>query len=567
MGLTSALHIGRSALNTSQIGLQVAGNNMANALTPGFKRQRVDLQAIPGGNAGSGAIAGRGVLLEDITRIVDTALQARIRSALSDENEAQTNQKYLNQIEIIQNEMSEEDISSALSEYFAAWSELANNPEENAMRALVIQQGVSLSSRLADLRQNYNAINDQLENELETNINQADIMLGQIAELNTSIVSAEKGIGTASTLRDQRDLLVDDLSKMLDITVINKTDGTVDILINSTPILLGSESRGVAFNSETRDGVATLNIRTKTDGTRIDINGGRIGSLLELRDETVSEVISDLDNLAGALIFETNKLHSQGQGQIGYEYVEGTYRVADTTVSLNDTDTDLPFTINNGSFVIHLTNEETGQRNSYRIDVDLDGVGTDMSLDDLVTAINAAGSTGMTAATTASGKLRIDAATGYTLSFSDDTSGALAGLGINTFFDGMNAYDISVNDTLLENDNYLAAGIDHIKGSNGNALAIAGLETTNSDSLNGMSIRDFWVNKIENLSMNLSTTNSRVEMMTVIRGGLESQEAAISGVSLDEEAVNMMNYQRQYEAAARFISVVDQMMQELMQII
>ena len=561
MGLTSALQIGRSALHYAQAALQVTGNNMANATTPGFTRQTAIAAPLRGERLGAGSFTGGGVMLSAIQRHVDEAINSRIRGALGDEQRALTRQNLFSQIESIQNELTGSDLSSALTRFFNAWSELANNPSDLSVRTLVIEEGVSLAGRLRDVR-------DQIDRDAALQVGRADELLTGIASLNLSIAQAEQGQGTASSLRDQRDQLIDELSTMLDVSVVQHESGTVDLFVGSTPILLGSASRGITLRTiSTADGPEFL-IETKVDGSDLNIASGSLGALITARQEIVSGVIDDLDALASSLIFEVNRIHSQGQAGKGFESVEGTYRVVDPAAALNSAASGLPFTIVNGSVQIHLTHVATGERTSFQIDIDLDGIGADMSLNDLVNAINATiGPTNISAAVTPDGRLSLTAADGFTLTFSDDTAGVLAGLGVNTYFTGEDASDIAVNAILVEDPAFLAAESGHLHGSNGTALGIANLKTQGLDSLDGRTLIQLWTSTVESLAVKTRTAIGQAASSRLVRESLEAQRAAVSGVSLDEEAVNLLNFQRQYEAAARYINAVDELMRVLISII
>ncbi|MBL1218191.1 MAG: flagellar hook-associated protein FlgK [Planctomycetes bacterium] len=565
MSLTSALHIGRSAITVSQIGLQVTGNNMANATTPGYTRNTVSLNPMTGERVGMNAFVGRGVELDDVIRHVDEALRQRIRSALSEEESTLSRQRTLSQIETLHNELTKQDLSTALGSFFSSWSELANNPDDSAIRSLVVQEGISLSEHLRDLRHQYVELRNQIDSEIDLISSRANSILEQVAGLNGSIVDAEQGNATASSLRDQRDRLLSELAEIMDITVIEQVSGTTDVLVNSIPVLLGNESRGVQLRTETIDGELVATVRVRADGSRLTITEGQLGALLNSRDELVSGLLDDVDTFAGQLIFQVNKVHSQGQGSKGFDTVTGTYGVTDADAALNATDAGLPFTIKNGSLQLNITNEATGARTTTRIDIDLDGVGSDMTLNDLATAITAVDNA--TATVNADGTLTLTATDGYRLSFSDDTADALAALGLNSYFDGFDASNITVNDTVQTDTDYLAVGADHVPGSNDTALAIAELETQSITELGSRSLREFWSDSVEEIAVQLDATNVKAATTSAVREGLQAQEAAVSGVSLDEESINLMNFQRQYEAAARFISVVNDLMDQLLAIV
>jgi len=568
MGLTSSLYIGQTAITTSQIGLQVTGNNMANATTPGYTRQTALLAPLRGQRLNAGTFVGRGVGLSDIVRHVDEALQARIRSSLSDEQSYSVRQQLLSQIETLQGELSEYDLSSALDSYFEIWSEMANDPTDQAVRTLVVQQGITLSDHIQNLLSEYTNIRDEIDNSLGLEVEKADELLSQIATLNGAIVNAEQGSGTAGSLRDQRDELLDELSGIMDIRVIEQASGTVDVLVGSTPVLLGTQSRGLELHRETDGDQLIATVRVVADGSRLNIRSGEIGAYLTAREEVVDGSIEDLNQIASSLIYEVNRLHSQGQGTQYYEMIEGTYAVEDTAEALNSAEANLPFEIVNGHFMLQATQQSTGSREAYRIDIDLDGIGTDTSLEDLVDQINTTIADGtITAFITADSRLKLEAVDGYEISFSDDTSGALAALGVNTYFTGESALDIAVNTNLITNSQYLAVGSDHIEGSNGNALSISGLREENIDSLDGVTFNQFWADQVGQLAVKLDTASRDHATATAVREGLQAQESAISGVSLDEESINLMKNQQQYQAAARFISVIDGLMDELLNIL
>lgn len=564
MSLNGALQIGRSALLSSQVAMQVAGDNMANAATKGYHRRSIHLSPTSGQRLMTGQFIGRGVQVDTIRREIDTSLQARYRDAISREKAALTNQRFLNTIESIQNELTDNDLSTLMSSFFNSFSELANNPTDNAVRSVVVQQGQSLADRISSMQDDYRKVMKEIDQTLDLSVRKANDILDQIARINQQIATTEGGGGGENTsLRDQRDLLIDELSEFMEVTVVEHPNGSADVLVNSRPVVLGTTSRGITAEKQSVDGQFKTVVRVKDDGTNLKINSGSIGALLQQREETVNPMIDTLDEFAGQLIFQVNRLHSQGQGKTGFDSLTGSYAIYDPNVQMNLDDAGVPFTIDNGSFFIHVKHKDTGTRTAHEISVN----GDSMSLNDLIDQINTVvGVPNVTAELGSGNQLKLTAAAGYEFSFSDDTSGALAALGMNTFFTGTNATDIDVNQVIIDEPGMLAAGDGHVAGSNGTALAIADLQDVSLSELNGKSLREHWQGAVSNLAVKTDAANSSAESSRLVRESLDSHIQAVSGVSLDEEAINLLSFQRQFQAAARYINVVDETLQTLLSI-
>ena len=570
MGLSSALQTGKSGLLAQQAAIQVTGNNLANAATPGFKRRTIELTPTREHRVDATNFVGTGVQLSRITRQVNESLEARLRSAITDENGSATTQELLARIEAVQGELSDIDLSTRLTEYFGAWSQLATNPQDASLRTLVIQEANDLTSFLKSLRQNYGDLEKQSVDQLGLSVRAADDVLGRIEALNQQITQAEAGRGDAAGLRDQRDQLLAELSKSLDITTYEQDNGQVNVFVGSTPIILDGDSRGLELRSETLDdGTVQQHVVVSADGTRLNSDAGDLGAQVAFRNGALNDAVVAIDELAGTLIFETNKLHSESQGLSLRNSYTSSVRVADPTLALSDTDpvTKLDFLPQHGSFQLHTTSNATGIRQTTTINVDLDGIGgPDTSLNDLAASLNAVN--GVSATVSADGKLTIAGDTADTrVSFTDDTSNVLASLGINGFFTGKDAFDIAVSSDIASDPRLLAVAREHLLGDNRGALAIAGLADAPIESLNGNSITQHWRAHVEDISVKLARARDQRESDGIVRENLQSQQAALSGVNADEEAINLLQHQRAYQASARFISVVDELMQTLISLV
>lgn len=578
MGLSSSFQIGRSALTASQLAIQVAGDNLANASTPGFSRRVATLAPAPGAGGIAGVSVGNGVNLIDITRRIDQSLLTRLRASVSDEQSAQVSSDVFAQVESITNDLSGFGLSSQLDEFYNAFSELANNPQSDSTKSQIVEQGVSLTSFIRNLRNNLVDLRQQVDQQLSGSVDQASQLFDQIASLNISISTSEISTNENVALRDQRDGKLEELAKLVDITTINQANGTVDVRIGSTPVVQAGISRGLKLNLVTENGA--LVAKVVVPGTleeEVFPTSGSIGGLLDQRAGLVDQTVTDLDSLASSLIFEVNKIHSSGQSFPGLTSTvsERKVSVANQTLALNDPANtafaNLPFAASNGSFKVLVTDQATGQTQTISIDLDLDGIdntgapgfANDTTITDIQAALNAVPN--LSATLGPDGRLSLSANAGFEFGFADDSSGALALLGVNTYFSGTDATDIGIRQQLQDNPQLLVAGAN--EGSNESALAIVNLQETSLAALGGASIPEAWRRVVGRTAVSAASANTKASAAGQVRSSLEAQRSNTSGVSIDEESVNLLNFQKQFQAAARFISTVDQLTQTLLDLV
>ncbi len=566
MGLTNALRIGQTGLTANQAAIEIAGNNLANMATEGYHRQTVTMSPLGADEMARGLFIGRGVQVQSINRVINEALEHRVRNGISDEANSLTRKDVLAQVEAIHNELGDQDLSSYLNAFFNAWSELANRPEDLSLRTLAVEQAESLASFTQNLRNDLNLVRDQLDAAIGQAATQANDILERIEELNTQIVQAEKGTRGAHGLRDERDQLLTELSELITISANEQPTGVIDIFVGSTPIMLGGKSRGLEVVTQTINDDLDIRLVVADDQTRLNPRGGKLGALITARSEDVNGAIEELDGIVHELIYEVNKIQSTGQGQIGYNSLISKYSVNDPAVALTDPLAEMYFEPQHGSFKIHVTQKSSGVRTTSLINVDLDGIGADTTLNTLAADLNLVGN--VTATVLPDGRLRLDGASNdIEITFSEDSSGVLAALGINSFFTGKNAYDIAVNTELEADPRLVAATNQHQPGDNSNALLMAQLKDRALTALTGQSLNEAWRHHVEEYAIRYGQQAQQNESDQVVLESLRMQQQAISGVNVDEESINLLAFQRAYQGSARFITVVDEMFQTLLGIV
>lgn len=568
MSLSGTLQVGKTALAVTQAAIQTHGNNIANAGDPNYSRQRVGISATAGRQIGGGVIIGTGVSLDGVDRQIDDALIRRLNSTTSDGEAAGAKLQWLKGVESTFNELGDSDLSTAFGEFFNSWSTLANNPGDVTLRRNVLVAGEQVAGRFNDLARNLSTLRSDTADQLSGHVNQADSLVNQIAQMNVQVVQAEgAGInGSANALRDRRDGLVKELATLVNVHTLEQPDGNLNVYAGSAPLVLS----GTAIGMELKQSVDAESGRTvytpvfKDGGPPVLARAGKLGGTMQART-VIDETVDRIDALADTLKFELNRIHSSGQGVRGHASVTADIAVDDQTVALDTLAAGLSPTPANGSFVIHLRNASTGRVQSTLINVPLDGTAGGTSLDDLAASITAVN--GVTATIT-NGRLNVSAdATGSEVVFGEDTSGALAALGIGSFFTGEGAGGIAVSATLKADPLKLAASSDTTPGNNAAAVAIARLNETGISSLNGLTLSQAYEGTVFEVASQIRSAQTDAEAAGSVSETLQAQREALSGVSLDEEAVALMRYQRSYQGAARLIAAVDEMMQTILQLV
>jgi len=569
MSLLSALQLGSSSLAAQQAGLAVTGNNISNASTPGYTRETLDLVPSDPTTLQSGVQIGTGVSTQTINRAVNDALNGALNNANSDQGAASSASSTLQSLESTFGTLNSNDLASQVQGFFNQASTVANNPTDTGQLAVMVQTGQSLAASIQTLRSQVVNVRNTTQLQIQSLATQANTLVQSIASLNGQISSIQGGGGGADTLMDQRDQAISQLSQIMNVQTVNQGNGMVNLLVGSVPIVTGATTRGIGTTTTT-DPTGTMpqtNVVFADNGDQLDATSGQIAGLVSARDNNINGAIGTLDTLAYNLIGTVNSISSQGQGLVGFSSVTGTSPVLNTNAPLNagQSTTGLAYTPVNGTFNINVTDATTGATTTQQIQVNLGGTGAQTTLSSLAASIT---SGPIVASVNSNGTLSISSNNpDDTFTFSNDTSGALAALGINTFFTGSNAANIGVNNVLVASPSLLATGRNNVPGSNDNAQALAQAYTAGNGGLGGLSLQSYYAQFSTNLASQSSAAKNNLTAQTAVQSALNAQQQSYSGVSLDEEAVNLTKYQQAYQGTAQYINVVNTLMTALLAMI
>lgn len=567
MGLMGpSFQIGRSALAAYQSAIAVVGQNIANVGNPDYTRQTTRLSAVVGGPVLGGIAPGAGVRVSALRRHIDEAIENQLRTALGNREGANATQFSLSRVETLFNELTDQDLSTQLGEFFASFSRLQTAPEEMTTRNLVISAADILVRTIQRQRSGMLQLTRDINQEVRFAVQRAGEITAEIAGLNQMVVAAAaRGQGASGPLRDRRDTLLRELSQIMQVQVREQQNGSINVYVGGEPLVEFNRSRGPKVERVRENGIERTEVRfADTNGTVV-LRGGQLFGLTEARDVHLAEQIDRLDRLANAVIFEVNRVHTTGRGLVGYTSMSGTYDVLDPNAALNSGGAGLPFPVVNGTLIVHVRDKATNSEITRQIEIDLDGIGADTTLADLAASLNAVD--GISSSVTTDNRLQIDAGGGFEIWFSEDSSGVLAALGVGTFFQGQNAADIAVNESIRGDSRLISTSLTGESGDGDNAGRLARVADAASSLLGSFSVQEFHAASIGGLAVTVSIARTEAEASDAVYAGLLAQRESVSGVSLDEEAINLSKFERSFQGAARFLSVLDRLADEVLALV
>lgn len=563
MSLFGSLQIANNALFAAQVGLQVTGNNIANANTPGYIRQKAIFTPATTQLIGTLPL-GLGVKVDGIIQQSDRFLSERLRNAISDLAGSEAQEGTYLQLEALIGELGESDLSTSLSNFFNSINDILNQPEDVSVRNLAVLVGETLTQDLRRVDQRVRELRINLNDEVTSSADDINRLLKEISELNVNIVQIEGGETTKSDavgLRDQRDIALRRLAEIADIRVVEQPTGSVTVFAAGDYLVFEGEYREVGVSLASDRGLTAATVVLKATDAPLITSAGKLAGLYSARDEILGGFVDGLDEFSRTLAFEFNKIYSSGQGLTGFSELVSEDIVGDADAALDQAG--LSFTPVNGSLQVHVINTNTGLEETHDIFVRLNGLDDDTTLSSLAEELNSI--SGLSSSVTPARRLSITTSSPILeFGFSEDTSGVLAALGINTFFTGRGTRDLGVNALLRDDPSKFAASQGGIGHDTKNSLALAAFGETPLDALGGDTLVRQYEELVANVTQASSVTKAVSEGFRVFQRTLEGQQLGLSGVSIDDEAVQMIAYQRAYQASARMIGTLSELLNVLM---
>jgi len=313
MSLSSLLSIARTALITQQRAIDTTGHNIANASTEGYSRQRLNLSAETPLRTTLGQL-GRGVTASGIARIRSELFDSAFRRENGELGRFSTRRDVLGQVETLFGEPSDQGLGAGIDQLFAAFGDLANDPTGKAPRALVRQTAETLTARFrsADLR--LGEIAAETASRMQDTVTQINGMAQEIADLNLQIRSTSAGQREAPDVKDRRDLLVDKLSGLIGVRVLERSDGTIGVAAGDAMIVDAGQATPLELRSLGNGGYG---VALNGGAGLLALPGGALAALAELSTTTLPGMRAKLDQLAAGIVTEVNALHRAGRSLTG----------------------------------------------------------------------------------------------------------------------------------------------------------------------------------------------------------------------------------------------------------
>lgn len=444
MSISRIYELGKRSLLAYQSAIHTTSGNVSNMNNEHYNRRRVEVTNLI--NIGSGL----GITLEQSIRLRQQFAEKQLWMENQHLGKFESYDMFLGQVEDIFAEDTAAGLSNILNEFWNAWNHLANDPESTYARTLVRDKGVQLTDTFQRLHTNLKVLQDQMVPEVQNKVAKVNQIIHKINDINQTMRHQP-----SADLLDQRDRLIHDLSKIININVKEKDNGEVSLYVEGLILVSDGKVQELSTRLTPQNGQIKLQVQQDNGARTLNINSGELAGLLDIHNNKIPDYLNRLDDLARNIAESVNAVHRDGYNLAG---------------------------ITNIDF------------------------------------------------------------------FSDTVSGAA---------------DFRLNEAVYLDPSLIATRADgEAEGSNSIALAIYNLQF--QDLVKGDTAADYYQSMITGIGNLLHENTFQRQSQELIVRQLENRRDAVTGVSLDEEMAKMMQYEQAYEAAARVLRTVDQMVETLL---
>lgn len=608
----AGIEIGKRSLMVHSQQVQTAGHNISNADTEGYSRQRVQVKVFDPiyrpdlERAETAGQIGQGTTVESINRLRDELLDQRITAQSNTESYWATREKYYTMIEDVYNEPDDISVRTNMDKYWQSWQELSVYPESQAARQAVATRGETLAESIQQRYKALSGIGTLINGDIEATVRQVNNYTKQIADINKEIVKSKAMGDNPNDLLDRRDLLVEKLSTLINITSDNRDSDEFMVHMDGQILVQGGIARGFDVEANTdNNGYST--VVWSDSGNKAQVSGGTLGALVELRDVDIRSEVQNLNTMTMNFADLVNDVHRNGIGMnnvTGLDFFVQRPFVTSTNgnFDINGDGTD------DSSYIFRFTGTNSLNPQDK---VGLEGVMTFSgkdgnitvpyhptdTIEEVVARINDSDGE-VKAYLDRDSRLVLKATTSLAMENPDfvirhveDSGLFLAGYsGILNASGAAGAYDfaqadavnalsgdfavapvlnpagyIEVNPAIKSDVLSVAAAYPNNQGKSmiGDgraAVEIASIRNTQVMIGKDRTFDDYFANSVTNVGLKGEQAETNLLSQNAIMNDLRDLRDSISGVNVDEELAELIKFQHGYNAAAKFVSVIDNML-------
>lgn len=624
--MSSIFGIDVSALQAFQQGIEVTSNNVANASTPGYDEESINLTAAPPQESGSIAI-GAGVVVSGVQRAYSQAAVTQLNNSQSSLGQLNALQNYTSQIDNLFGTTAG-GLTTALQTYYNGWSAVADDPTSTAARQALLGDASALAANLNSTSSQLQGLNSDVNTRITADVQQINSISSQISSLNTQITQSS-GLGqTPNQLLDQRDQLVSNLSQIVGVTTTSNSDGSINVYVgNGQPLVLDQNTYQLS-TVQNQFNASQLEVSSSTsNGNSISssITSGDLGGLLAARTQAINPALNQLGQIATAVAQSANSQQASGldlSGQLGgalfsvgaplasassantdgttasvsltnlgaltsdnyvLSYTGGAYTLTDATtgapVALTGAGTAASPLVASSAGLSIVLSATPASGDEFLIQPTVQAASTiGVALTD-PSGIAAAGAIQTSASDTNTGTAAISAGTvldasnpnllnSTTIQFLTPTTYSVNGAGSFAYTSGgnidINGWQVQISGSPAVGDTFTVQSNAGGTGDNTNALAAANQQTAGLLSNGTISVSGAVSALISGAGAQAQQVNTAQTAQSAVNTQAQTNVQSVSGVNLDEEAAHLMQWQQAYQASAQALSVANTLFTSLL---